>query len=136
MAIINTKIINELLDSRKSSKEEAFEIIFTKCNMRIKNMVDTNQLSTLYTIPSFIFGQPVYNVQDCIVYVQSKLSKNGFITNQILPNVLYISWDPTEIEKEKMKNEFDSTSALKLLEGPTNKINKRGTKKKKILNLA
>ena len=46
-----------------------------------------------FTIPEFIFGEPVYDKSDCIAYIITKLEDNGFFLKFIYPNTLFISWD-------------------------------------------
>ena len=46
-----------------------------------------------FTIPEFIFGEPVYDKSECIAYIVTKLEDNGFFLKFIYPNTLFISWD-------------------------------------------
>ena len=44
-------------------------------------------------IPSFLFGEPVYDQTECIAYVITKLEENGFFIRYVHPGTLFISWD-------------------------------------------
>ena len=46
-----------------------------------------------FSIPEFIFGEPVYDKTECIAYVVSKLEDNGFFIKFVYPTTLFISWD-------------------------------------------
>lgn len=45
-----------------------------------------------YTVPEYIFGEPIYNQGDCIGYLVVKLEENGFYVRYMHPNTLFISW--------------------------------------------
>ena len=51
-----------------------------------------NFYKCLYEIPEFMLGLPLYNIDECVKYIDKKLIENGFKTkwnnNQVL-----ISWD-------------------------------------------
>ena len=46
-----------------------------------------------FIVPSFLFGEPVFDQTDCIAYVITKLESNGFFIKYIHPSTLFISWD-------------------------------------------
>ena len=48
---------------------------------------------TLFVVPEYIFGEPLFSTADCIAYVISKLSENGFEVKYLHPNTLFISWE-------------------------------------------
>jgi len=73
--------------------------IFNKILNRIhKRITTTNRMKRSdkyiwFAIPEFIFGEPIYDQGDCIAYVVSKLSDNGFFIKYMHPNTLFISWE-------------------------------------------
>lgn len=86
--------------------------IFNKILNRIHNRITSiarNKRSDKYawfTIPEYIFGEPVYDKADCIAYVVSKLEDNGFFIRYMHPNTLFISWEnwvPSYIRNELKK---------------------------------
>ena len=59
-----------------------------------------------YSVPSFIFGEPLYDQTDCIAFVVVKLAENGFFVKYINPGTLFISWEnwiPTYARQEIRK---------------------------------
>ena len=73
--------------------------IFNKILNRIHNRINTTSRNkriekfVWFTIPEYIFGEPVYDKAECIAYVVSKLEDNGFYIKFVYPNTLYISWE-------------------------------------------
>ena len=86
--------------------------IFNKILNRIHKRITTtsrnkyNDKHIWFTVPEYIFGEPLYDQSDCIAYVVSKLEENGFFINYIHPNTLFISWSnwvPTYVRNEWKK---------------------------------
>jgi len=45
-----------------------------------------------FTIPEYIFGEPIYDQGDCIGYIVKNLQDNGFEVRYVHPNTLFVSW--------------------------------------------
>jgi hypothetical protein len=88
--------------------------IFNKILNRIQNRITTtarikkNDRHVWFTVPEYIFGEPIYDKGDCIAYVITKLEENGFFIRYMHPNTLFISWEKwvpsyvrTELKKKK-----------------------------------
>lgn len=77
-----------------------FNIILEKCHKKIKNIAESGGMNTFYEIPHFILGLPLYNINNCIEYIVKSLKNNGLLvytsTKQI--NIIYISWNPEDID--------------------------------------
>ena len=59
-----------------------------------------------FTIPEYIFGEPVFNKADCIAYVVAKLEANKFHIRYVHPNTLFVSWSnwiPSYVRDEYRK---------------------------------
>jgi hypothetical protein len=83
-------------DQRRDLKQlSIFNKILNRVHRRI-TITSRNKRSEKFiwfTIPEFIFGEPVYNKTDCIAYVVTKLEENGFFIRFIYPNTLFITWE-------------------------------------------
>jgi hypothetical protein len=59
-----------------------------------------------FTIPEYIFGEPLYDKGDCTGYLVTKLEENGFHIRYIHPNTLFVSWQnwvPSYVRTEVKK---------------------------------
>lgn len=59
-----------------------------------------------FTIPEYIFGEPVYDKNDCIAYIITKLEANGFFIKYMHPNTIFVSWEkwvPSYVRQELKK---------------------------------
>lgn len=46
-----------------------------------------------FTVPEYLFGEPLYNQGECIGYLVMKLEENGFLVKYLHPNTLFVCWD-------------------------------------------
>lgn len=86
--------------------------IFNKILNRIQNRITLtartkrNDKHIWFTIPEYIFGEPIYDKTDCIAYVVTKLEENGFFIRYMHPNTLFVCWEnwvPAYIRNEIKK---------------------------------
>jgi Family of unknown function (DUF5759) len=106
--------LNELYQVRQMkdhSKKASYERVLELAHRRIRNVNSYGGLNTFYEIPGMLVGFPLFNVMDCMNYVIEHLRGAGFLV-QILPaphiGVVYISWDPSELNQrsgKKIKND-------------------------------
>lgn len=68
--------------------------IINKINEKIRfiSRRSKNNSFLWYNIPQVIIGYTNYSMTDCIAFVVIKLEENGFSTQFIPPNTLFISW--------------------------------------------
>jgi hypothetical protein len=90
-----------LKEKKDHVKYKTFDNIIEICHKKIKHTATIGRgMNIFYEIPYYMYGKPLYKIADCIEYIVSALRKNGLYV-QILPepntNMLYISWNPSEI---------------------------------------
>ena len=91
--------IDELYE-RNHRRELKQVSIFNKILNRVHNRIKVtaankfnNEKHVWYQVPSFIFGEPVYDQSTCIAFVVAKLEENGFFIKYVHPGTLFISWE-------------------------------------------
>jgi hypothetical protein len=104
--------INELygtIHEKNIKRLEHFDNILKKIHSRIRCCAQKEETYCFFQIPEFIFGVPLYNINDLRKYLINSLEKNGFKMLYVDPNWLFISWEvkqPTiEDSKRKKKSE-------------------------------
>jgi hypothetical protein len=103
--------IDELFD--KNQRRDLRQVsIFNKILGRIHTRITKtgkNKLNEKYiwfTVPEYIFGEPVYDNAECIAYIVAKLETNGFFIKYVHPNTLFVSWEkwiPVYVRQEFKK---------------------------------
>jgi hypothetical protein len=92
------KINIDDLYERQQKKDLKQVSIFNKILNRIHNKIKITSRSRIgdkyiwFTVPEYIFGEPVYQQADCIAYLVDKLEDNKFCVRYMHPNTLLVSW--------------------------------------------
>ena len=79
---------------REDKKKEIFKKILEKIEKKIILASNSNFYECKYEIPEFLMGMPIYSVVDCKKYIKQKLKKNGFKVDNLINNIILISWYP------------------------------------------
>lgn len=109
---------------RDEKKEEVFQVILKECCAKIRKSDEMKNLYCIYTVPEFIIGFPIFNLNECITYIMKEISKRGFQTQYIFPNIIVIAWfNIVEKENEQKKNNQHKTLAIT---GPNPTPKRRG----------
>jgi hypothetical protein len=97
----------------KNQKRDLKQLsIFNKILGRIHKRITTTSRNKRidkhiwFTIPEYIFGEPVYDKNDCIAYIITKLEANGFFIKYMHPNTIFVSWEkwvPSYVRQELKK---------------------------------
>jgi hypothetical protein len=103
--------IDELYENKQKRDLKQLSI-FNKILNRIQKRITItgrtkrNDRHIWFTIPEYIFGEPLYDKGDCIAYIVTKLEENGFFIRYMHPNTLFISWEnwvPSYVRNEVKK---------------------------------
>ena len=98
---LSVSILFQLLSfsfEKKQQKDLKQLAIFNKILNRIHKRINltakskVNEKHIFFTVPEFLFGEPLYNQGDCIGHLVVKLEENGFDVKYMHPNNLFISW--------------------------------------------
>jgi hypothetical protein len=105
---INIDDLYEKKQQRDLKQVSIFNKILNRIQHRIQMTGRTkrNEKHVWFTVPEYIFGEPIYDKGDCIAYVVTKLEENGFFIRYMHPNTLFISWEnwvPSYVRNEIKK---------------------------------
>ena len=108
MGKVNIDELYEKKQRRDQKQLTIFNKILNRIHKRIKftSHNKTNDKHIWFTVPEYIFGEPVYDQGDCIGYLVNKLEENGFHIRYVHPNTLFISWNnwiPSYVRSEIKK---------------------------------
>tara|TARA_B100000123_G_C25730198_1_gene428880 strand:- start:26 stop:457 length:432 start_codon:yes stop_codon:yes gene_type:complete len=113
MSMININELHRINEKRQKERICTYEKVLLKCHERIKTISKKpiNNTFCFYIVPNIIFGIPIYNVNECIIYLVQTLTKNGFYVVYTHPNLIYISWfnRTNSIEYKKKNKEVKET---------------------------
>jgi len=101
MKRINILDLHKIVNDRKDKHIMCYEKVLELSHNKIKKAASQKSLRCLFEVPNYVFGYPLFNLNECIDFVISELKKNGFVVNYYFPNKIYISWDFEEINESK-----------------------------------
>lgn len=93
--------IHRAMNERKNKKNDCFDKVLERCHRKILQTSQQNKLNCFFEVPEYMFGFPIYDINECITYVIHALKSNGFLTLYYFPRYIYVSWDLQEIEENK-----------------------------------
>ena len=118
MSMMNINELHRINEIRQKERISTYEKVLVKCHERIKTVSKKPKGNTFcfYIVPNIVFGVPIYNVNECIVYMVQALIKNGFYVVYTHPNLIYISWHSrtNSLEYKKKKHSKHSKHSKEL----------------------
>ena len=116
---MSLKDILELEKSRLNREHATYKTVYERMKNRINFTVKTGEKICFYEIPDFIVGYPLINIEKTMIYLQNKLSKEGFVHIKIDERRLLITWNPKHlkeldkhIKEEEKKKTLNYTEKL------------------------
>ena len=89
---ITTKEIQKIHNEKLLARLKYYDRLLNKCFVKIRKSVSNDNTYCLFAVPEYVMGFPLYNTQQCIYYIMNKLKNNGFDSQYIPPNIMFISW--------------------------------------------
>jgi hypothetical protein len=91
---INIDELYEKKQRRDLKQLSIFNKILNRIHRRIQHIgrFKKDEQHIWFTVPEYIFGEPIYDKGDCIAYLVVKLEENGFLVKYIHPNTLFVNW--------------------------------------------
>jgi len=113
--------INSLFETTNNKtlrRLETYDKILKQCHVRIKNYSKYEKTTCFFSIPEFIIGVPLYDVNELRTYMMNSLEKNGFKLMYLHPNWLMIDWS----EKKKTIDNAHKAVSSKTLNQTKKKV--------------
>ena len=89
MSSLNINDLYDTINNKNSKRLKKFDDILLKIHQRIKYHAELEQTYCIYCIPEFIFGVPLYNINDLKNYIMNTLKKMG-LNYYIFIQILYL----------------------------------------------
>lgn len=119
-SMINIDELHKEKTQKIKHKNEVYEIVLNKCHQRIKHVAKSPSTpeNCFFIVPPYIYGSPLYDVNNCIIFIAKSLSTNGFDVKFFNPNILFISWEGKKNPKnfktlQKQEKKFKSITDFK-----------------------
>lgn len=109
--------LQDVHNGRESSKIQTFNTILSQCHQKIiKYNKEYLKMECYFLPPVNVYGRPMYNRTEVIVYIIQKLRENGFNAFwDTDKREIYINWKPTPSEHG---SGFENDSDTRSISGP------------------
>ena len=107
---LNASDIIQQQKLQNKRKKKVYKKVLEKCYNRIRFAAKKNTEWCFFTVPNYIVGSPIYDVNACIIYVIKQLESGGFLVKYTHPNLIYISWNKPkpQVNNYKQIKYFDN----------------------------
>lgn len=102
----NAKEISRGIMEKKMAQKNHFKKVLELCYMSIKQSADMNCTHCIFEVPEFLIGHPLYDINECIVYILRKLQEHEYQVSYYFPRTIYIVWNVEESDDEKVNNQL------------------------------
>jgi len=99
--------LKDVINLQKRQEYRNIELkqgILNKIKDKITHLAKHGEMRCVYTVPSYVFGAPKYNVAEITVYLYYIFKKEGFFTVLLGDNKIFISWDIKDINYSNSNN--------------------------------
>lgn len=87
-------LFNELKNSRKKDDftHQVKDMLYKDCVGYIKTMNNVNVTECVYTVPMFMIGYPIYNVEEVTKYIGNKLKREKIKVKFLSEKEIFVKW--------------------------------------------
>ena len=114
MSMLNINDLYSKQEEKENNKKEIYDNVLQKCHNKIKTSSKMHPYNhwCYFVIPTFMYGIPFYNKSECINYLYTNLTNNGFKITYTHPNLFIITWFKEDTQKNKpdLKQIFPSSN--------------------------
>jgi|LauGreSBDMM110SN_4_FD.fasta_scaffold07932_3 hypothetical protein len=130
---VNIDELYEKKQQRDIKQVAIFSKILNRIHTRIKFTSKNKAVDKhiWFTVPDYLFGEPLYDKGDCLGYLVTKLEENGFHVRFVYPSNLFISWH--NWVPSYVRNEFKKKTGM-VIDEKGNIISKKDEEKEDDMN--
>ena len=105
-AIRNAHEVSRSIQEKKNAQVHHFNKVLELCFRSISQSADMNCTHCIFEVPEFLIGHPLYDINECIVYILRKLQEQEYQVSYYFPRTIYIVWQLEENEDEKINTKL------------------------------
>jgi hypothetical protein len=77
---------------RQHGRVKTYNVVLKRLENRIMQTAKMDKYECDYEVPSFIVGEPMYEIQDCVLYLYMKLHRSGYRVKLLDGVTVRVSW--------------------------------------------
>jgi hypothetical protein len=79
-------------DNIKKNIKKVYKEIYNKCLHKIEESNSLSKYDIFFEIPTIIYGNKYYNIDDCVNYIINNIRNNHIDVLRVTHNTLFITW--------------------------------------------
>lgn len=107
--------IHAVENEKKKIKKAIYKEIYASFTRKIKHAVEIGSKNVVLTVPTFVFGQPSFDVNRAYLYLKRQLENGGFSVANVQSNTMYVSWGSSASRKPEQEQEQDDSPFISLM---------------------
>ena len=84
-------------NARRRAKRAVFDGVMARLYSRIAFKARSEWTRLVFEVPPLVLGTPSFNVGECTIHLCRALRRDGYLVEVFGSNVLYVSWDRSEL---------------------------------------
>jgi len=101
---ISKNDIKKYYDDKQIKKKKTYNKIILRVMRLMKETAEKGKSMCMYVVPDIILGMPLYNINECVLYIQNILKDKGFESAYAEPNIILIFW---QLENKLIKQKIN-----------------------------
>ena len=91
--MINLYKLNSTRRKRYEKQKNIFNLVLKRCHSKITTSGNQMKTECTFTIPPYIPGYPLFDIEECMRFLIYKLEKNKFKIKLINTSTIIVSWE-------------------------------------------
>ena len=104
--------LHQEINDREERKKKVYDQILKLCYKKIVSENGKNNFCCCtFACPKYVYGLPLYNITNCIIYIMEDLQSKGFKAQHMGKNLVYVDWkvNPTNSQTKSIGHNNPST---------------------------
>tara|TARA_R110002096_G_scaffold306342_1_gene501038 strand:+ start:173 stop:562 length:390 start_codon:yes stop_codon:yes gene_type:complete len=103
--MISVNEISRLTDKKNKLRKDTYIKIFEQVSRKIRLSVDFGSKFTVFQVPSFLIGHPMFDRYKATTYIKRQLERGGFEVVITGDHELHITWKIKKVSENKVESE-------------------------------
>ena len=79
-------------DHKQLTRIKTYDKILKRLENAMKTACQSDHYDCSFVVPLFLFGEPSFNITDCMLYLYMKCKRAGYHCTTKEPNMIHVSW--------------------------------------------
>jgi hypothetical protein len=100
---LNIYSLTDDFDKKTILRTKVYTEVLKRVHSKIKQASTNLKKQCTIPIPEYVMGMPLYDYNNCKLFLMNRLIKEGFDLKFFVPNILFISWAKVVNKDERVR---------------------------------